>query len=171
VPLFLSFSPAIPINALLRRDHAKASDGFRPAIQIDPDWTLGYIKRARSLALQKKCGEAIEQAGIAEHRIAGGVGVLSRPMQPCGDTVRARQKLAELNAFAANRYVDPATLAEIYASLGEIEEAVHWYQKAYDDRSPDMVFAQVGGRLDTSARRQRRLSRAPGKDGVSASAR
>jgi hypothetical protein len=60
----------VAINALLRRDHAKAPDGFRHTIQIDPDWILGYIKRARSLALQKKCGEAVEQAGIAEHRFS-----------------------------------------------------------------------------------------------------
>jgi hypothetical protein len=35
----------------------------------------------------------------------------------------------------------------LYAGLGEIEEAVRWYQKVYDDRSPDMVFMQAGGRL------------------------
>jgi len=32
--------------------------------------------------------------------------------------------------------------------LGEIDEAVGSFQKAYDDRSPDMVYAQVGSRLN-----------------------
>jgi hypothetical protein len=53
-----------------------------------------------------------------------------------------------LHAFEAKRYVDPATFADIYASLGDIDEAVGWFQKAYADRSPDMVFAQVGSRLN-----------------------
>jgi hypothetical protein len=48
----------------------------------------------------------------------------------------------------AKRYVDPATFADIHASLGELDEAVRWYRKAFEDRSPDMVFAQVSSRLD-----------------------
>jgi hypothetical protein len=90
----------LAINALLRQDFAKAADGFRHTIQINPDWTWGYIKLARSLALEKKCSEAFVQAEIAERRIAGGVGSLSRAWlgssyATCGDIVRARQKLLD----------------------------------------------------------------------------
>lgn len=103
--------------------------------------------------LDKKCNEAFVQVEIAERRIAGGAGALSRSWlgstyATCGDVTRAHQKLAELHAFEAKRYVDPATFADIYASLGEIDEAVGWFQKAYEDRSPDMVYAQVGSRLN-----------------------
>jgi Tfp pilus assembly protein PilF len=141
------------IKALIRSDFEKAVDGFRHTIKIDPDWTWGYIKLARSLALEKKCNEAFVQAEIAERRIAGGVGALSRAWlgstyATCGDVNRAHQKLAELQAFQVKRYVDPATFADIYASLGEIDEAVGWFQKAYADRSPDMVYAQVSSRLN-----------------------
>jgi hypothetical protein len=133
----------------------EAGGGSLPShtISIDLDWTWGYIKLARSPALEKKCNEAFAQAEIAERRIAGGVGALSRAWlgstyAACGDVSRARQKLAELQAFQAKRYVDPATFADIYASLGEIDEAVVWFRKAYDDRSPDMVYAQVSSRLN-----------------------
>jgi hypothetical protein len=93
------------------------------------------------------------QAEIAERRIAGGVGALSRSWlgstyATCGDVTRAREKLGELHAFEAKRYVDPATFADVHASLGEIDEAVHWFQKAFEDRSPDMVFAKVVSRLN-----------------------
>ena len=143
----------VAINALIRGEFEKAAAGFRHTIEIDPDWTWGYIKLARSLALEKKCSEAFVQAEIAERRIAGGVGALSRAWlgstyATCGDVTRARQKLAELHAFEAKRYVDPATFADIHASLGEIDEAVRWFQKAYEDRSPDMVYAQVSSRLN-----------------------
>jgi hypothetical protein len=53
-----------------------------------------------------------------------------------------------LHAIEAKRYVDPATFAGIHASLGEIDEAVHWFQKAFEDRSPDMVYAKVASRLE-----------------------
>jgi hypothetical protein len=60
--------------------------------------------------LQGKCKEAFVQADIAERRIAGGVGGLSRSWlgstyATCGDVERAREKLAELHAFEAKRYV------------------------------------------------------------------
>jgi TolB-like protein/Tfp pilus assembly protein PilF len=141
------------INALLRGDFEKAAAGFRHTIEIDPQWTWGYIKLARTLALAKKCKDAYAQAEIAERRIAGGVGALSRSWlgstyATCGDVARAREKLGELHAFEAKKYVDPETFADIHASLGEIDEAVRWYRKAFEDRSPDMVFAQVSSRLN-----------------------
>jgi len=42
----------------------------------------------------------------------------------------------QLHIIAAQRYVGPATIAAIHASLGEIDEAVHWYQKEFEDRIP-----------------------------------
>jgi TolB-like protein/Tfp pilus assembly protein PilF len=152
-PLSVTPFHDMAINALVRLDFAKAAAGFRHTIEIDPDWTWGYIKLARALSLEKKCPEAFVQAEIAERRIAGGVGALSRAWlgstyATCGDVARARAKLAELHAFETKRYVDPATFGVIHASLGEVDEAVHWYQKALADRSPDMVFAKVAGPLD-----------------------
>lgn len=86
------------INALIRGDYDQAAAGFRRTISIDPDWTWGYIKLGRTLALQRKCKDAFVQTEIAERRIAGGAGVLSRSWlgatyATCGDTTRAGQKL------------------------------------------------------------------------------
>ncbi len=60
----------------------------------------------------------------------GRVGALSRSWlgstyATCGGTGHVHQKLGELHTIAAQRYVDPATIAAIHASLGEIDEAVH----------------------------------------------
>jgi Tfp pilus assembly protein PilF len=100
------------INALVRRDFDKAAAGFRHTTEIDPHWTWGYIKLGRTLALQGKCQDAFVQAEIAERRIAGGVGALSRAWlgsiyATCGDVTRAREKLGELHAFEAKRYGIP----------------------------------------------------------------
>jgi TolB-like protein len=43
------------INALIRGDYDQAAAGFRHTIDIDPDWTWGYIKLGRTLSIQKKC--------------------------------------------------------------------------------------------------------------------
>ena len=146
----LSLAPAhnIAINALIRGDYELAAAGFRRTSDIDPNWTWGYIKLARALALQKDCEEALAQAEIAERRIAGGVAPLSwswlgATYATCGDTGRAHLKLGQLHALAKKQYVDPVTFAEIHCALGEVDEALGWYEIAFADRTPNMVYAAI----------------------------
>jgi len=150
----LSVSPVhdIALNALIRGDYEQAAAGFRQTIDIDPNWTWGYIKLARTLAIQKKCPQALAEADIAERRIAGGAAPLSRSWlgityATCGETARAQQKLGELHALEKKQYVDPTTFAAIYSALGEMEEALRWYEKAFEDRTPSMVYAAIGPRF------------------------
>ena len=51
----------IGINFMARGDFEQSAASFRRAIEIDPNWTWGYIKLARALALGKKCPEAMAQ--------------------------------------------------------------------------------------------------------------
>jgi serine/threonine-protein kinase len=150
----LSVGPVhdMAINALVRGDHVQAAAGFRRTIDIDPNWTWGYIKLARTLALQKKCKEAFAQAEIAERRIAGGAAALSRSWlgasyATCGETARARQKLDELHALEEKQYVDPVAFAEIHSALGDMDEALRRYEKAFEDRTPNMAYALIGPRI------------------------
>ena len=113
----LSVGPVhdIAINYMARGDLEQAATNFRRAIDIDPNWTWGYVKLGRTLARQKKCPEALAQAEIAERRIAGGAAPLSRAWLGatygiCGETARARQKLEELHALSQKQYVDPVDL-------------------------------------------------------------
>ncbi|HEV8422765.1 MAG TPA: hypothetical protein VGQ40_05425 [Chthoniobacterales bacterium] len=101
---------------------------------------------------QAWCKEAFAQTAISGRRIADGEAPLSRTWlgltyAVCGDTTRARQKLAELHAIAEKRYLDPSTFASIHASLGEMNDALRYFQKALDDRSPEMVYAMVAPTL------------------------
>jgi len=150
----LSLGPAhnIAINAMIRGDYELAAAGFRRTIDIDPNWTWGYIKLARTLALQNDWKEAFAQAEIAERRIAGGAAPLSWSWlgvtyATCGDTARARDKLDQLHALEEKQYVDPVTYAEIHGALGEVDEALGWYEKAFADRTPNMVYAAILPRL------------------------
>lgn len=150
----LSVSPVhdIAINALVRGNYEEAAAGFRQTIDIDPNWTWGYIKLARTLALEKKCKDAFAQTEIAERRIAGGAAPLSRSWlgvtyATCGESARARQKLDELHALEKTQYVDPVTFAAIHGALGEMDAALRWYEKAFEDRTPNMVYALIAPRF------------------------
>jgi len=146
----LSVGPVhnLAIVALARGELEQAAAGFRHAIDLDPNWTWGYIKLARTLARQKQCSEAFAQAEIGERRIAGGVtplcwSWLGVTYATCGDAVRARQKLDQLHALEEKQYVDPVTFAAIHGALGEMDEALGWYEKAFADRTPNMAWAAI----------------------------
>lgn len=149
------------INYLFRGELEQAAAKFRRTIEIDPNWTWGYIKLGRTLALQKKCPEAIAQSEIAEQRIASGPAPLSRSWLGtnyalCGENARARRKLQELHVLEKAQYVDPVTFASIHVALGEMEEALGWYEKAFEDRTPNMVFANMGPRMSPELAREAR---------------
>jgi len=151
----------IALNYMIRGDYEKAAAGFRRTTEIDPNWTWGYIKLARTLALEKKCPEALAQTEIAERRIAGGAAPLSRSWlgftyAACGEVARARQKLDELHALEKKQYVDPVTFATIHGALGEMDEALRWYEKAFEDRTPNMVYSSVGIRISPELKGSKR---------------
>jgi len=146
----LSVGPAhnLGIIAMIHGNYDEAAAAFRRAIDIDPNWTWGYTKLGRTLAHQKKCAEALVQAEIAERRIAGGAAPLSWSWLGvtyalCGEVALARQKLDQLHALQQKQYVDPVAFAAIHGALGEVNEALDWYEKAYADRTPNMVFAGI----------------------------
>ena len=65
----------------------------------------------------------------------------------CGDTARARQKLDELHALRRKQYIDPADFAYVEAALGDLDEALRSYEKAYEVRSPSMVYVAIDPRF------------------------
>ncbi len=151
-PLSVGAIHNLAIIHMAEGDYSRAAAGFRHAIDINPNWTWGYIKLARTLALDQQCAEALAQAEIGEHRIAGGVAPqcwswLGVTYALCGDVTRARAKLDQLHALEAKQYVDPATFAQIHGALGEMDESLRWYEKAFEDRTPNMVYAPTLPRL------------------------
>jgi predicted nucleic acid-binding protein len=56
--------------------------------------------------------------------------------------------LEELTKKSARSYVPPLDIAEVYARLGEREEAMVWLRKAVQDRPPGLVWISVEPRWD-----------------------
>lgn len=49
--------------------------------------------------------------------------------------------------------------ASVHAGLGEIDEAMRWFEKAYEDRTPGMVYALLVPRIDPQIADDPRLAR------------
>jgi len=61
---------------------------------------------------------------------------------------RLEWKLAiDRSHLESKQYVDAVTFAEIHCALGEVDEALRWYEKAFLDRTPNMVYAAILPRI------------------------
>ena len=65
-----------------------------------------------------------------------------------GHTSEARRVLDELLELSRAGYVPAAGVAEIYVSLGEIDAAFEWADKAVDQRDPMILAIQISPLFD-----------------------
>ena len=56
--------------------------------------------------------------------------------------------LAELESHAAVGYVSPVAFATILLGLGEVERAIDWSERAYDDRRGWLAYVNVNPLMD-----------------------
>ncbi len=60
-----------------------------------------------------------------------------------GRTAAARSLLRQLTDMSEREYVAPETIAWIHAGLGQRDQAIAWLERAYADRSPEMMMIRV----------------------------
>jgi len=95
------------------------------------------------------------QDAAAAERMAGGVTPVSWTWRgiayaTCGDTPRAQQTLKALQDLEARQYVDPFVVADLLTALGQMDKAIRDYEKAYEDRSPNLAWAKTSRRINPS---------------------
>jgi Flp pilus assembly protein TadD len=77
------------------------------------------------------------------------LGSLGHAYAVSGDREKARQVLSDLRELSRRRYVSPFDTAVIYAGMDDEDRAVEWLEKAFDDRSLEMIFLKVDPRFDS----------------------
>jgi tetratricopeptide (TPR) repeat protein len=66
-----------------------------------------------------------------------------------GKRDEAQKVIDRLNEMSKRGYVNPHTLASIYAGLGDKERALELLEKAYNERASSMVLLKVDPMLDS----------------------
>ena len=65
-----------------------------------------------------------------------------------GKQAEAMEVLANLQEIAKERYVSAYNFAMIHTGLGEIDNAIEWLEKAFEERSGFLPFLKVEPMLD-----------------------
>ena len=144
-PLSPSTFHLVAFSLMGKREYARAAAEFRAALDLNPNWTWGYIKLAKTYADNGQCEEAFATAEDAEAELHGGDTPLARSWMgytygKCGDTERAEAALQTLDEFAESADVDPFAYGIIYAALGDKDRLLDEIELAVDAHSVLAVF-------------------------------
>jgi len=144
-PLSPSAFHIVAYSLMGKREYGEAAAEFRAALDLNPNWTWGYIKLTKTYADNAQCDEAFATAEDAEAELHGGGTPLARSWMgysyaKCGDTERAEAALKALDQFAEDGDVDPMAYGIIYSAFGDKDRMLDELERAVDDHSPLAAF-------------------------------
>lgn len=146
-PLSLVINTATGFPLYYSRQYDEAAGRFRVALDLDPNFALAHLWFGWCYTQKGDYPQAeaeFEKARPLSNAIAG----LGYAAARAGQTPLAQQRLQELLTLAARQSVSPYDIAVVYAGLGEKDKTFEWLNKAYDQRSNDLIFLRVEPVLD-----------------------
>ena len=98
---------------------------------------LSHLRHGRPEDAVAVLRPAVELTGRNEPLL----GFLGAALAEAGEVEEARALLDELITRARDRYIEPNTVALIYAALGEDVAAFEWFERAYEEHSQMLIMA------------------------------
>ena len=126
-------------NALLRAGHYdEAVDAASRVVEFDPHYdrghaTLGWAYLKKGL-IREGLAE-LERAVALSPDTSQWLAQLGEALALSGDHDRARAILGQLEALSDQRYVSPYHFAYVYTGLSELDKAMDWLERAYEERA------------------------------------
>jgi TolB-like protein/Flp pilus assembly protein TadD len=132
------------------RRYGEAEDQLMKALDLDPNFFIARMGLGEVYAQTGRYAES-----VAEFNKAAGISRI--PALPSlgyvyaisGRGTEAHRVLAELHEAARWHYVSPVDIAEVYAGLGDKNQAFNWLEKAYQERTPMLLLLNVEAKFDS----------------------
>ncbi len=133
------------------RDYDRAIDECNKALEMDKYSTFAYRNLGLAYLQQGKLENATGALCKAVTFSGGGFAFesyLGFAYAAAGKRAEALEVLANLREIAKERYVSAYNFAMIHLGLGEIDNAIDWLEKAFEERSGFLPFLKVEPMLD-----------------------
>jgi len=138
------------VNFMTRR-YDEAMKQLRSTVEMDPQFYFAHRYLGLTLELKGDINGA-----IAEYKTAlelnddpSGLAFIAHADMSIGREAEAREILARLTEDAKRRYVQPYAFAILHLALGEKDQALHWLEKAVQERGATYCnFIKVDPYLD-----------------------
>jgi len=150
-PLSLSISEGAGWLRYSARRYDEAIDQFQQTLELDPNY--GQALRYLGLSYLKKGmpGEAMAALERARSALGAQTDVqadLALAYALAGDRRMAEKMLEELTRNSRANYVSPFLIASFHIGLGRVDPALDWLEKAYQERTGNLIFLNVDPLFD-----------------------
>ena len=154
-PLSLFYRAGLAEFYLAARQYDRALEEAQKVLDMDPDYDrargvimwvyeeLGMCERYLALRREGLMGSCAEPQALARQA------ALELACADSGFVAIWRWRLERrLERIAAGEYVHPSALAEDYARIGRMDEAIEWLGRAYDERDGNLAFIKMSPAYD-----------------------
>jgi tetratricopeptide (TPR) repeat protein/TolB-like protein/predicted Ser/Thr protein kinase len=120
------------------RRHDEAVAHLTRTVALDPQYPQTRWRLAAALASTGRFDESLEQVNELlrlTKRSAPSLSMLAIVYARAGRPADARAVLRELLETARTEYVPPATIGSVYGALGDIDPALDWLERSYEEGS------------------------------------
>jgi serine/threonine-protein kinase len=122
-----------------------AAHGFAANAYIEKGMFLEAIAEARKAGTFSGVGVVSQDPFSGSTRATS---ILGYALAKAGKPTEARAVLEELLRLSKKRYVSPYNIAMVYNALGELDEALAWLERGYEQRDVRMMFLKVDPKLN-----------------------
>ena len=150
-PLSMAVNTGLGHVLYLTRDFDAAIEQYAKAVRIDPTFGPAHLWFGRPYLEKGMFTEAIaevEQAVASSGGSTISLAVLAHALASAGRPADAKRILADLLERARTRYLPSYWIALIFTGLGEVDPAMSWLERAYEERSSWLVWINVEPRFD-----------------------
>jgi serine/threonine protein kinase/Tfp pilus assembly protein PilF len=142
-PLSLIINEGAGLHLYLTRKYDQAIEQQQKTLELDSSFipahsTLGaaYLQKGMYEQALAEFQKAIDLSGHNPDYVAD----LGHGYAVSGKRGKARKVLDELNDMSKLRHVSPYAIARVYVGLGESDQAFKWLEKAYGERTSELIF-------------------------------
>ena len=137
--------------AFYARRFDQALDHLARAVEMNPMAVESYRILATTLGMQGQWGEAeriLRDALVLPGAGAYTTATLGWVLARSGKRSEAEQLLRELETVARESYVSPVAFAIFHVGLGNVDRALDWAERAYDEKRGWLAYLKVNPMLD-----------------------
>ena len=146
-PLSLIINADLAELLLLTHSYDESVKQSRKIIEMDPTFAFGHKQLGDAYLLKQMNQEAVEELKEAV-RLSGGSPIctadLARAYVASGKTNEALKLLHDLKKSSNASFTNAPHIAMIYASMGDHDQAMHWLERAYEERFNPSILLRSG---------------------------
>ena len=149
-PLSPTINSGVGIVFHWSRQPERAIEEFRKVLELNPSYSLATSFLAEAYVQKGDFALAIATVERLQQSLQDPLTlpIMGYVLAKSGEHQKARDILKELEKQAKREYVPSLNFAQIYAGLGDNEQALVWLNKACDERSVWMTFLKVDPKFD-----------------------